>query len=116
LKGLFDYLRAARPNATIVVKRGGDLFLDYVRLAFAKVTICSASTYCFWPALANIAGGGTAHFPLSSLIAGADNVHLAPNFGPNFQWINDSNIISDFRKVKPWTNVVPILEGKMPMP
>jgi hypothetical protein len=37
LQGLFDYLKAARPNATIVVKRGGDLFLDYARLAFSKV-------------------------------------------------------------------------------
>ena len=111
LQGLFDFLKKERPQATIVVKRGGDLFLDYARLAFAKVTICSASTYCLWPAFASIAGGGHAHFPLSALIAGADNMQLAPAFHPNFHWINDTDIISDFRKVKPWTNIVRILEG-----
>ena len=58
-----------------------------------------------------IAGGGHAHFPLSALIAGADNMKLAPAFHPHFHWINDSDIISDFRKVKPWTNIVRILEG-----
>ena len=36
---------------------------------------------------------------------------LAPAFHPHFHWINDSDIISDFRKVKPWTNIVRILEG-----
>jgi len=81
------------------------------------VIICSASTYCFWPALANIAGGGVAYFPLSVLIAGADNMQLAPNFGPNFRWINDSNIIADFRKVRGGVDkIVQILAGKMAMP
>ena len=36
---------------------------------------------------------------------------LAPAFHPHFHWINDTDIISDFRKVKPWTNIVRILEG-----
>jgi hypothetical protein len=117
LQGLFDYLKETNPSSTIVIKRGGDLFLDYVRLAFSKTIICSASTFCFWPALANIKNGGVVHFPLSSLIAGADDINSAPKvFGKNFIWINDTNIISDFRKIKPWQKIVDVLSGKMKLP
>lgn len=117
LKGLFDYLQEKNPSSIIVIKRGGDLFLDYVRLAFSKIIICSASTYCFWPALANIKNGGVVHFPLSSLIAGADDINVAPKvFGKNFNWINETNILSDFRKIKPWQKIVEILNGKIKMP
>jgi hypothetical protein len=116
LQGLFDYLTEKNPNSTIVVKRGGDIFLDYIRIAQSKTVICSASTFCFWPSLATIKNGGQVHFPITNLIAGADSIDLAPNFGPNFYWINDSNIISDFRRVKPWNTVVDVLNGKMKMP
>lgn len=109
LSGLFDYLTSHFPNATVVVKRGGDVFLDYVRLTLANVTICSASTYCLWPALANT---GTVHFPLSSLIAGADTAELAPNLAPNFHWITEPLLISSFKNVKPWYKMVDILAGK----
>lgn len=108
LERLFNYLKIHYPDATIVVKRGGDLFLDYARLAFANVTICSASSYCLWPSLANT---GTVHFPLSSLVAGADSMALAPNLSSNFHWIN-VDIISDFRKFRPWTQIIDVLEGK----
>jgi len=140
LKGLFDYLLGHFPNATIVVKRGGDVFLDYARFAFSKVTICSASSYCLCkflyfspdfqsgnfnvslifnlaavvgPALAN---KGTVHFPLSSLIAGADTMELAPQLAPNFHWIDKPGIISNFKNIRPWTKVVPILAGLEPLP
>jgi hypothetical protein len=44
-------------------------------------------------------------------------MQLAPNFGPNFRWINDSNIIADFRKVRGGVDkIVQILAGKMAMP
>lgn len=117
LKALFVYLIETNPGSTIVVKRGGDLFLDYIRMAYSKVLICSASTYCFWPALANVQNGGEVHFPLTSLIAGADTLNLAPkSFGDNFHWINETSIISDFRKIRPWTLITDILSGKMQMP
>jgi hypothetical protein len=108
LEHLFNFLKTHYPKSTVVVKRGGDLFLDYARLAFAKVTICSASSYCLWPSLANT---GTVYFPISSLVAGADSMALAPNLSSNFHWI-DVDIISDFRKFRPWTQVLEILEGK----
>ena len=113
LQNLFEFIKEKFPSSTIVVKRGGDLFLDYARLAFSKVTICSASTYCFWPAIAN---EGQSYFPVSSLIAGADSLQLAPDFGPKFHWIDEPKIISDFRKLRPWTLIIDVLKGNMQMP
>lgn len=113
IKSLFDYLAMNFPNAIILVKRGGDMFLDYARLIFAKVTICSASTYCLWPALAN---NGTVYFPLSYLVAGADTVDLAVNITSNFNWITEAEIISNFNKVRPWTKIIDVLIGNEPMP
>jgi hypothetical protein len=88
------------------------MFLDYARLAFANVTICSVSSYCLWPALAN---RGQVHFPLSSLVAGADSMELAPNLAPNFHWIDEPKIISSFKNVRPWTAIIDILK-KAPEP
>ena len=90
LQGLFEFLKKERPQATIVVKRGGDLFLDYARLAFAKVTICSASTYCLWPALASIGKSITSlpTLPLhtylyTSLQSNISLIHSNPTFDSN---------------------------------
>jgi hypothetical protein len=116
LQHLFEYIRERHPKATIVVKRGGDIFLDYVRFAYSNVTICSASSYCFWPSLATLANGGTVHFPVTSLIAGADSLQLAPDFGPRFNWIGSPEIISNLNKIRPWTNIFDILKGKLPLP
>ena len=107
LQHLFDFLKKHWPQSTIVIKRGGDMFLDYARLAFANTTICSASTYCFWPAIASL---GQVHFPLSGVIAGADTIDQAPDFGPRFHWIVEPKVLSDFRKFRPWTNAIDALE------
>ena len=103
LGALFDYLKVHFPDSTIVVKRGGDIFLDVARFTLAKTLICSASTYCVWPAFAN---EGVAHFPLTSLIAGADNMKLAPDFGPRFKWIQKPLLISDLRRFRPWDAII----------
>ncbi len=103
LEALFEYLQQHFPQATVVVKRGGDIFLDVARFSLAKVLICSASTYCVWPAFAN---EGVAHFPLTMLIAGADNMKLAPDFGPRFKWIEKPLLISDLRRFRPWDTVI----------
>lgn len=107
LARLFSFLQKHYPRSTIAIKRGGDMFMDYARLAFANTTICSASTYCFWPA---IASEGQVHFPLSGVIAGADTLEQAPNFGPRFHWISEPKVISDFRKFRPWTSVLDVLD------
>ncbi len=114
LKALMEYLQALSPSAIVVVKRGGDLFLDYVRLSRAKVTICSASSYCLWPAIANV--NGSVHFPLTSLAAGADSIELAPDFGSHFHWIAEPKIISNFKNVRPWTAIIDILRADAPTP
>jgi hypothetical protein len=113
LEKLLEYLKEKFPNSVIVVKRGGDLFLDMIRLANAKVTICSTSTYCFWPALTS---DGNAYFPVTSLIAGADNLQLAPDFGKHFHWFDQPQIISSFKGIRPWTGIIDILMGKADAP
>jgi hypothetical protein len=109
LKSFFEFLQEKYPTTTIVVKRGGDLFLDYVRLNQANTTICSASSYCFWPAVSSL---GNSYFPLTNLIAGADSMQLAPSFGSRFHWM-DEKLISNFKMVKPWTQIIDVLTGKM---
>jgi hypothetical protein len=113
LEGLFEYLKKGFPDSTIVVKRGGDLFLDYARLTFSNVTICSASTYCLWPAMAH---EGVAYFPITSLVVGADNIGLSPPMPQQFKWIEDPLIISDLRKFRPWTALIDYLKGEAPRP
>lgn len=113
LEKLFEFLKENHPTATILVKRGGDLFLDFARFATAKVTICSASTYCFWPALSN---PNEVYFPITSLIAGADSPIVAPYFGEHFHWIESPEIISSFKGLRPWTNIIEVLQGKATMP
>jgi hypothetical protein len=113
LEKLFEYIKQRRPNATILVKRGGDLFLDFARFATAKTTICSASTYCFWPALSS---PNKVYFPITSLIAGADSPELAPDFGSHFNWIASPPIISHMKGLRPWTQIIDVLEGKMELP
>jgi len=112
LQHLFSYLRKHFQHSTIVIKRGGDIFLDYARLGTANTTICSVSSFCFWPAVSN---PGTSYFPLTNLIAGAHMNTTAPNFGSNFHWI-DEPIISNMKKFRPWTQIIDVLTGKSPMP
>lgn len=114
LQHLMQYLQSRHPKATIVIKRGGDLFLDYVRLSRARVTICSASSFCLWPAIANV--DAQVYFPLTQLAAGADSLELAPQFGAHFHWISEPKIISNFKHMRPWTAVIDVLTGKVPPP
>jgi hypothetical protein len=55
---------------------------DLARLALAKVTICSPSTYCFWPA---IASRTTAYFPMTPLINGGET----RNISHGFHWMHE---------------------------
>ena len=87
LKGLFTFLNERYPSSTVVVRRGDDLHTDLARLAYAKVTVCSVSTFCLWPAFV---GEGMRHFPVSRLIVGGlPSVDL----GPGFKWIRSPSVI-----------------------
>jgi hypothetical protein len=90
-KSLFTALKQAFPRAAILVQRGGDLYADMARLAYARVTICSISTFCLWPA---IAANGTAYFPRTELIAGGMTV---ASFGNHFHWIQQPETLLGVR-------------------
>jgi len=107
LTALFSYLTKSFPKAIVVVKRGGDQFLDYARLIRANVTICSASTFCLWPSLANV--GGNSYFPLTPLVAKATSNTTAPFLGSHFHWIDDVEMIKEFKSFRPWTQVIDVL-------
>lgn len=107
LQSLFDILKSNFPNSIIIIKRGGDLFLDVARLAYSNITICSASTFCLWPALAN---RGRVHFPYTPLIAGGWTNLSLPDFGPHFHWIREVEILKEFKQFKPWHKVLDVLK------
>jgi hypothetical protein len=108
LQALFEYLRKHFPLAVIVMKRGGDQFLDVARLAYANITVCSASTFCLWSALAN---NGAAYFPLTPLVGWSGWNETAKYLGPNFHWIREVEIIKEFKQFKPWNSIINVLEG-----
>ena len=112
LQSLFDYLVNKLPNVTVVVKRGGNLFLDFIRLSKANITICSASTFCLWPAVYRASTlKKIVYFPYTVLVAGADDNKTAPDLGEYFKWIPEP-LISRVGSYRPWTKVIPFLKGE----
>lgn len=93
LTKLFEFLTQQFPQAFIVIKRGGDVFLDMARIAYSPVVFCSPSTFCLWPAIAN--KYGTVFMPFSPLLGGAANSTLAPKLGKNKHWI-PSKMVTHF--------------------
>jgi hypothetical protein len=83
LEALVEYLMNHFSNATVVLLRGGDMFDDLARLTFAPKTICSASTFCLWPAVASTSN---AYFPTTQL-AGYEK---GTDYGPHFHWLDDA--------------------------
>jgi hypothetical protein len=86
LEGLLAFVKNRFPSATVLLLRGQDIMDDMARLALADVTICSASTYCFWPA---IASRTQSYFPKTSLI----NHGLTRNISANFNWMLEDYIL-----------------------
>lgn len=83
--GMLNYLKNHFPAATVVIRRGDNLYTDMARLAKAKVTICSVSTFCLWPAVMN---KSKAYFPVSKLIVGGDS-----SIDLGFEWIVTPSIL-----------------------
>ncbi len=84
---LFQYLKEHFPRSLIIIFRGDNPFIDMARLALAKTTICSVSTFCFWPAIAST---NLVYFPSTKLIAKGNR--SASVYGENFHWIEDQII------------------------
>jgi hypothetical protein len=82
---LFSYLTKNFPNTAVLIRRGDDLVLDMYRLAAAKVTICSVSTFCLWPAIIN---EHNAYFPASKLVVKKDT---SMNVG--LKWITEPHVV-----------------------
>lgn len=110
LQALQEKVVQSFPSATVLVKFGGDPFLDYVRLARARVTVCSASTFCLWPAMAN---AGLAYFPLTGLVAGWTPETTMPNLGDNFRWIEEPRIVTEFQDNTPLSEALRVLNRKV---
>lgn len=93
LSKLHAQLSSMFPLAVVLVKRGGDIFADYARLAFSNVVFCSASTFCLWPALAN--DKGRVLLPYTRLFGGADNASVVPDLGGKKHFV-DVGMVSTF--------------------
>ena len=108
LEHLFLFMKRQFPQSIIVMKRGGDPFLDYSRLFHSSIVFCSASTFCLWPTIAN--RHGHIYYPLTPLIAGTGSNLTAPKFHKHFHWIDDKEMIKQFKQYRPWTKVIDDLE------
>jgi hypothetical protein len=83
---LLEYMKNNFPQAKILIKRGDDIYLDFIRLSQAKITICSVSTFCLWPAIIN--PHGQAYFPQTKLIVGGQT-----NIDLGFKWITTPQVV-----------------------
>jgi hypothetical protein len=72
-------------NTPILVKRGGEIMYAQAQITLAAVTVCSASTFCFWPALGS---QGTTYYPVTMLIYGGKELPLSPGF----RWMSDARL------------------------
>jgi hypothetical protein len=81
---LHQYLMSSFPHTIVAILRGNDIFDDMARLTLANTTICSVSTFCLWPAVANT---HTAYFPLTRLVAKEDVESF--DYGNSFHWLKD---------------------------
>ena len=109
IEALLKHIIARHPSTLVLVKRGGDVFLDVARMARAKTLICSASTFCLWPALANT---NVVHYPLTPLVLGAWTNYTAPVLTKSFRWITDFEQIKEFKHFRPWSKLINELENK----
>lgn len=84
---LFAFLKEKFPRTTILIRRGDDLHTDMARLTYAKHVVCSVSTFCLWPAVAN-PHPQHVFFPRSKLVVGGrTDIQLG------FQWLLDPPVV-----------------------
>ena len=90
LSKLHSYLSSLFPSAVVLLLRGQNVYRDLYRLTHANTTICSVSTFCFYPALSSKT---TAYFPVTRLVAKATK----PNYGEHFKWITTPKVFPGVR-------------------
>jgi hypothetical protein len=109
LTELWKFLSSSFPQSSVVVTRGADIYDDFTRLAMAKITVCSVSTFCFWPALVSV---NQVFFPITRLIAKA----TAPQYTPSFHWMSQFPVECVFPGVEALYVSGPTLLSKLTHP
>jgi hypothetical protein len=94
------------PGATVIAKRGGDPFLDFARFTLADTTVCSSSTFCLWPALAN---RNNVFLPTSLTMGGA-NKTSKPFLGKNIHFLVEP-LIGNFTKETSLEDILKVLRS-----
>lgn len=117
LDGLFKYLKDKFPDKVIALKKGGDQFLDFARLAYANVTICSVSTFCLYPILGS---NGTVYFPVSKLLPHhhySTQSNTTSNYlSTHIHWFADPPVVTNIKDYHPWHLVKYTLQGVTDIP
>lgn len=111
LKALYDDISRLFPRATVIIKRGGDEIRTWAQFAFANITLCSPSTYCFWPAMASTK---TVYMPATTYIAGPEKNKSGLFIHRNFHWIYDANLFYNISKKTKAFEIIRILRSDLP--
>ena len=101
-----DHVVSNFPGAVVVAKRGGDPFLDFARFTLAETTVCSSSTFCLWPALAN---RNNVFLPISLTMGGA-NKTFQPFLGENIHFLGEP-LIGNFTKETSLEDILKVLRS-----
>lgn len=84
---LANEIGKAFPKAQVVIRRGGDVFQIYAMLAHCDVVICSASSFCFYGATANVEGQVYLPTrPFYNSYINTNNIHTMENATSVYEW------------------------------
>lgn len=91
LKALFSDLVLFFPKATIVIKRGGNIFTVYASIFLAEIAICAPSTFSLWPAVAR---HKAVYMPATSYVGATTGFFIHEHF----HWIINASLHRNFTK------------------
>ena len=112
LQGIFDDLQHAFPDATVVIKRGGNEITIWCQFAFANITICSPSTFCLWPSLAREGLTYMAATDYVGAYRGSAKGHIPLH--KNWFWIQKPNIYNNFTKTSTAQDILDTIRMDIP--
>lgn len=104
LQALFTDVSSAYPNATVAIIRGGNVLDTISQLFLANVTICSASSFSWWPAIAR---SQTTYVPLTTYLGGKNGFHIFPEL----HWIREPKVFLNFTKDTPIQDIINTLRS-----
>jgi hypothetical protein len=87
---LMKEIQKAHPSAHVILRRGGDVFEIYAMLAHSRLVICSASSFCFYGASANMEGRVYLPTrPFYNSYINLENIHTMKNATSVYEWHYD---------------------------